>query len=75
MNSPQLQPDALFPVIEGFPPPIARLTEETTELPYLLGEDHRIIGVFGLQAEIARELIARRILNDFYSVPHRGCRG
>ena len=75
MNSPQLQPDTSFPDIEGFPRRIVCLTEETTELLYLLGEDHRIIGVFGLQAKITRELIARRILNDSYSVPHRGCRG
>ncbi len=99
MNSPQLQPDASFPDIEGFPRRIVCLTEETTELLYLLGEDHRIVGVSGysvrppearqkprvsaftsakfdkimalspdlvigfsdLQAEIARELIARGI--------------
>ncbi len=28
---------------------------ETTELLYLLGEDHRIVDVSGLQAEIARD--------------------
>lgn len=88
-----------YPDIAGFPRRIVCLTEETTEVLYLLGEDHRIAGVSGftarppearlkpkvsaftsakfdkimellpdlvigfsnLQAEIARELIARGV--------------
>src|SRR6195256_5850016 len=38
----------------GFPQRIVCLTEETTETLYLLGEDHRIVGISGFTVRPAR---------------------
>src|SRR5690348_1226110 len=38
---------ALMSPVRGFPERIVCLTEETTETLYLLGEEHRIVGISG----------------------------
>src|SRR5215469_10405607 len=38
----------------GFPQRIVCLTEETTEILYLLGEEHRIVGISGFTVRPAR---------------------
>jgi len=44
----------MSPVTDGFPQRIVCLTEETTETLYLLGEEHRIVGISGFTVRPAR---------------------
>src|SRR5690242_14242187 len=45
---------ALMSCARGFPQRIVCLTEETTETLYLLGEEHRIVGISGFTVRPAR---------------------
>ncbi|HUN71461.1 MAG TPA: cobalamin-binding protein [Steroidobacteraceae bacterium] len=44
----------MSPATDGFPQRIVCLTEETTETLYLLGEEHRIVGISGFTVRPAR---------------------
>jgi iron complex transport system substrate-binding protein len=44
----------MFSAAHGFPQRIVCLTEETTETLYLLGEEHRIVGISGFTVRPAR---------------------
>jgi len=45
---------SMSPTAHGFPQRIVCLTEETTETLYLLGEEHRIVGISGFTVRPAR---------------------